>query len=90
MRVRYTPSALGDIEALFSFIARDNPHAAARVVERIERSVSLAAAFPGVGRDTDESGVLVLPVPRTPYLIFYSINGEQLTVHQIRHGARRR
>ena len=37
MKIVYRKSALGDLESIRSYIARDNPDAARRVVERIEQ-----------------------------------------------------
>jgi toxin ParE1/3/4 len=37
MKLRYERGALADLEDIFSFIAQDNPEAAAKLVVRIER-----------------------------------------------------
>jgi plasmid stabilization system protein ParE len=46
MRVRYTRRALGDLEAIYSYIAADNPKAARAVELVIRRTVDLPAHFP--------------------------------------------
>ena len=40
MRVRYTPRAFADREAIFEYINRHNPHAAREVQAFIEQRVS--------------------------------------------------
>ena len=46
MRVRYTDTALGEIDEICSYIARDNPSAASDVADAIERTVAGIAGRP--------------------------------------------
>lgn len=90
MRVRYTRTALEEIEGIFSYIAKDNPQAAAEVVAVFEKAVTRLANYPQSAVETDIAGVrAVLALPH-PYLIFYSIESETLVIRNVRHAARRR
>jgi addiction module RelE/StbE family toxin len=88
MRVRYSPSALAQLERIHSYIARHNPRAAQKVIARIEDLCARLADFPGMGAETDNARVRVLPVVRYPYLIFYTILAEddEVRILRVRHG----
>jgi toxin ParE1/3/4 len=90
MRVRLTKAALADLEEIYSYIARDNPVAAAAVLGRVEQLMARLADFPAIGHPSERSGFRVLPLVRYPYLIFYEVTGESVVIHHVRHAARRR
>jgi plasmid stabilization system protein ParE len=46
MRVRFTRRAITQLDAIFNYIARDNPAAAAAVVARIEERADRLQIFP--------------------------------------------
>jgi len=90
MKVRYTKTALADIEQTFSYISQDDPAAASQVVIAVEKTIARLAEFPRSGVETSLPGVRVAVVYPYPYLVFYSIAGESLIIRNLRHGARRR
>jgi len=90
MKVRYTQTALAEIEAVFSYIAQHNPEAAAEVIGVIERTIARLAEFPRSAVETNVPDIRVAPASPHPYLIFYGISGETLVIRNIRHAARRR
>jgi plasmid stabilization system protein ParE len=49
MRVRYTETALREIEEIFAYLQNRNPKAAAAVVARIEQVVAWIGDFPQMG-----------------------------------------
>ena len=73
MIVRWTLEASQDLDDVLSYIASRNPTAAARIAERIERSVASVAEFPRAGRRNPASGTLEWVVPGLPLLIIYTI-----------------
>jgi addiction module RelE/StbE family toxin len=89
MKVRYTRRALANIERIFRTVARDNPAAAQRVVDRIDDLIGHLADAPRMAEVTDIPGIRRLPTGRFPYLIFYEAAAEEIIIHHIRHGARR-
>ena len=89
MRVRLTKRARQDLGAIFSYVSRDNPPAAADLVERIESVIEALAHHPGLGHPTRPAGRYVVTVPRASYRVFYRIAGSEVRILHIRHTSRR-
>lgn len=89
MRVRYTENATAEITRIFEYIARNNPAAANAVVRRVEAVVARLVVFPGTGHPCDQADVLVAPLVRFPYSIYYKVEGDALLILHVHHGARR-
>jgi toxin ParE1/3/4 len=89
MKVQYTRRATDDLTAIFSYIVKDNPYAAVRVVERIEAVAAHLEHAPESGSPTDKPGIRRVSVVTYPYLIFYEILRDEIAIVHIRHGARR-
>jgi toxin ParE1/3/4 len=89
VRVRYTENATAELARIFEYIARDNPSAADAVVRRVEEVAIRLAMFPGTGHACDTAGVLVAPLVRFPYAIYYKVEGDELLILHVHHGARR-
>lgn len=53
MKVTFAPRAIRDLDAIFAFIARENPRAASRVIARIDELSSRLEEHPGMGRETE-------------------------------------
>jgi toxin ParE1/3/4 len=92
MKLRWSETALSEIEGIFSFIYENSRLAATAVVERIEELTALLEEFPFVGHLTDEAEVRVLPVVRYPFLIFYAIDdaANEIVILHVRHTAQER
>jgi toxin ParE1/3/4 len=88
MKLRYERGALADLDEIFAYIAADNPEAAARLVERIERVAARIAAIPYIGDATRWPGFRHFSVSN--YLIVYEVAGDAVIIHYVRHGARQR
>lgn len=88
MKLRYARGALADLDEIFSYIARDNPRAAARLVTRIEQVAALIAEQPYIGTVTRKSRFRRFPISN--YLIVYEIGLDEVIIQYVRHGARRR
>lgn len=91
MKVRYSRRALVQLEQAHRFIAADDPIAARAVVERIATAVGLLGRYPTIGRPTDLRNIRAMSVPRTRYVVFYTVlvpEGE-VRILRIRHTARR-
>ncbi|CAI4030060.1 hypothetical protein DNFV4_00484 [Nitrospira tepida] len=54
MTIVWTRRAVADVQAIKQFIARDSPHAAQLVAERIVAAVERLAVFPQSGRIVPE------------------------------------
>jgi toxin ParE1/3/4 len=89
VRVRWLRRALINLDEEAEYIARDNPDAAARIVERIAASVERLAAHPSLGRPGRVPGTRELIVPGTPYIVPYRICGDTVEVLRVFHAARK-
>ena len=87
-KVRWTPQAADDLQAIFDFIARDSPHYARLTVEGILGAIDHLERFPQLGRRVPESTRDDLrELIKRPYRIVYRM-GEVITILTIVHGAR--
>ncbi len=89
MRVRYTPRAFSDLDAIRTYIAQHNPAASGRVVALIEKIVFRLGNFPESGQRSDEFDVRVIYSTRYPYRIYYRVASGEILILHIRHAARR-
>jgi toxin ParE1/3/4 len=63
---------------------------AATFVESVERKLVLLAEFPEMAQTSDEPNVRMTPVGRYPFLIFYTIERDEVVILHVRHAARQR
>jgi toxin ParE1/3/4 len=89
VRVRWLRKALANLNAEASYIARDNPAAAAKVVTAIEEAVQNLTRFPALGRPGRVPGTRELVVPDTPYIIPYRIRNDAVEILRVFHAARK-
>jgi toxin ParE1/3/4 len=89
-RVRWTPQAADDLQAIRDFFARDSEPYAAVLVRRLVEAVDVLEEFPRSGRrvpehsDREDLRELVRP----PFRIVYRLSAEVLHVVTIFHSAR--
>ena len=89
MRIRWLRGALKNLDEEAEYIARDDPEAAARTVERIAMSVERLAAHAALGRPGRVPGTRELVVSGTPYLVPYRVRGDTVEILRVFHGARK-
>ena len=89
MRVRWLRRALLDLEKAEAYIAQDDPNAAAGVIVRIVRAVSLLKEQPGIGRAGRVSGTKELVVPKTPYIVPYRVKDDAVHILRVYHTSRK-
>jgi toxin ParE1/3/4 len=88
MKLRYERGALADLDEIFAYIARDNRAAAARLAARFEEVAARITENPYLGEATRKSRFRRFPVGN--YLIVYEVDRDEVIIHYVRHGARRR
>jgi len=76
------------LQGIWSYIAHDNPVAADRIIAAIEASADMLLSFPKLGRPGRRHGTRELPVVRTPYILVYRLNGSEVQIAHVIHGAR--
>lgn len=92
MKVRWSETALVEIDEIFAYISTHHRSAASAVVERIQRLTELLGEFPQIGHLTDQDGVRIISVVRYPFLIFYTIDisTDEVVILHVRHAAQER
>ena len=89
---RLTPAAIDDLDAIWSFILKDNPDAADAVEEEIKSACSLLAKGPLQGhvrRGLTKLPVRFWTVPKYPnYMIVYKPDSRPLEILRVLHGMR--
>jgi addiction module RelE/StbE family toxin len=86
--VVWTRRARRNLDDIGSYIASDDPTAAARVVERVASSVDRLAEYPMLGRSGAVEETRELVVAGTPYIVIYRLT-HRVEILRIRHGTQR-
>lgn len=89
MIVRWLKTARNNRFEQLDYIAADNPTAAARVDEEIERQTDLLAQFPKMGREGRVNGTRELVINRSPYIVVYRVKEDRIEIIRLLHGAQR-
>lgn len=88
MKVRWSNRALRDVAEIYDYIAADNEEAAVRVSDRLFETVERLAVMPRLGRASELRHRRELIVDQ--YIVVYAIHRDEVLIHTVRHGARRR
>jgi toxin ParE1/3/4 len=88
MRVHWTDTAEGHLDALYDYLAQDSPEYAKRMVDRLTRRSQQITEFPFSGRRVPEYDIdLIREVIESPYRIIYHIKPDRIDVLAVIHGA---
>jgi toxin ParE1/3/4 len=88
-RIVWAPQAVEDVEAIRAYVARDSPHYADLVVERILTAVALLGSSPRAGRVVPEVGDDSLrEIIHANYRIVYRLRQDLVEIATVFHGAR--
>jgi plasmid stabilization system protein ParE len=88
MRVHWTDTAEGHLDAIYAYIAQDSPEYARCMVDRLTRRSQQIAKFPFSGRRVPEYDVdQIREVIEGPYRIIYHIKLDQIDILAVIHGA---
>jgi len=83
-----SPQAFRDLDDIAAFIALDNPPAAIRFLELLERKFLLLAERPHIGRLRSELATGLRAFPVEAYVIFYRQTVTGIDIVRVLHGAR--
>jgi toxin ParE1/3/4 len=89
MKLIYAKSALRDLDDIRKYIAKDDPHAAERVVQRIMLVASRLESLPFLGRP-GRRGARLLTVAGLPYVIIHRVRNDEVKIVAVFHTARDR
>ena len=88
MKVHWTKTADGHLDAIYAYIAQDSPEYALRMVDRITRRSQQIATFPLSGRSVPEYEIeQIREVIEAPYRIIYYTYPNQIDILAVLHGA---
>jgi len=77
MRVRWSLTALIELEEILVYISDRHRRGAEAVVERLDRVTERLESFPFTGIEADEDGTYILPIVRYPYMLYLHGGGER-------------
>ena len=89
MRVHWTDTAEGHLDAIYDYIAQDSPEYARRMVDRLTRRSQQIASLPLSGRRVPEYDIdQIREALEGSYRIIYHIKSDQIDIIAVIHGAR--
>ncbi len=89
--MRFLRAAEDDLTEIITYIAAENQTAAEHLAAKIEKSISLLAGNPFLGRIPDDEHLIRLGyrfLVVLDYLIFYTVEEKTMYIYRIIHGAR--
>ena len=86
--IRRLPAAIADLDAVWDYIAHDNPDAADQVIARIATAARRLADFPSSGTRRPDIHPTARSIPVGAYLILYRVIDEVVEIVRVLHGAR--
>jgi len=89
MRIRWTRSALANLDDLAAYVADDDPVAAERLVRRIVAAVQALRDQPAMGRAGRVPHTRELVVAGTAYIVPYRVRDRAIEILRVFHAARR-
>lgn len=89
VRVKWTRTALKDMDTAAEYIARDNIAASKRVVTRIREATKKLSDNPAMGRPGCIAGTRELVVSGSPYIIPYRVREDAIEILRVLHSSRK-
>lgn len=88
-RLIWSPSAVGDVQRIYRFLAEKNMDAAQRFVKVIRSGVQIIAQHPEVGRPADEMDPeyreWMIGFGNSGYVVLYRYDGQDAVIVAVRH-----
>jgi toxin ParE1/3/4 len=88
MQCVFSPLAEFDLEEIGDYIARDNPARAVSFIREIRELCLKITVMPEAAPLRPELGEGLRMMPFGHYLIFYTVNSENIRIERVLHGAR--
>ncbi|MFY9642879.1 MAG: type II toxin-antitoxin system RelE/ParE family toxin [Rhodomicrobium sp.] len=88
MILSYTPRALRDLERIAAYLGEHNRASMQRILAAIKHSIGYLQDYPELGKPV-RGAQRRIPVPRSSYLVYYRIAGEEVLILHVRDGRRR-
>jgi toxin ParE1/3/4 len=90
VQVRRLPRFIDDVTDAYAYLSERNPRAGDRLLDVVEATIEMLAAFPEIGRPRDDlrPGVRSFKIRRFQHILFYRLDPEGMTLLRVLHGAR--
>jgi toxin ParE1/3/4 len=89
MPIRWLRTALRNLDRHANYIAKDNPDAARRAVERVQAAVSQLTQYPSMGRIGRVAGTRELIIGGPAWIIVYRVRAADIEIIRILHGTQK-
>lgn len=90
MQIKWTNSAVEDLEEIEAFISKDNAIAATeQILEILEQVEQLLPTYPKIGRDGRADDTRELVIAGTKYIAIYQIDENFIYILRVIHGAQK-
>lgn len=83
MKIRRLPQAIRDVDDIWLYIARHDPDAATRLVERLVSSVARLVDYPESGPARPEIGAGARSVTVGNYLVLYQVERDSVDIVRV-------
>jgi plasmid stabilization system protein ParE len=89
MRVRFTQRDRDDLRTIIEYRSDQNLQGARSVKRALDATINVIEHFPNSGRSIGGQGIRALPVGRYPYLVYWTVQADEVWIVHIRDGRRR-
>ena len=89
MKIRLTFRASQQLLSAYEYLQAVTASAASVQMKRIFDSIDLLERYPLAGRKGRVAGTREMVVPRTPFIVAYAIEGDEVQILSILHASRR-
>jgi toxin ParE1/3/4 len=87
-RIEFSRATLADFDAIYDYIARDNPSAAAHVLRSLDHSIQLLVDQPRLGKVFRHRRLQLRILTHDDYLVFYRERPGVIEIVRVIHGRR--
>jgi len=88
VRLIWTRPALADLDAMFTYVAKDDRDLAERLTFEMEARVRTLADYPEIGRPGRADGTRELVITGTPYILPYRVRDGRVEILAALHASR--
>jgi toxin ParE1/3/4 len=88
MKIIVSDEADNDLLLIFSYLHQQSSQAAETVVGELDRCIENLSSFPFSGVARPNLGPDVRSIVVSPYLIFYAVRTDHITILRVLHGSR--
>lgn len=89
MELRWTPSALRDLDDAGAYIAQEDRGAAMEMAQRVLEAVEYLQQHPALGRSGRLRGTRELVISGTPFVVVYRVRLDLIQLLRVLHHARK-